>query len=89
MVRDKPMVSLAKMMLMNSSFQKTNVPEQLKLPCLKIKKLVLKLQNLNFQLFFRLTLQGSSFLQNFHKISKKNSPKLDYKFGKNAKNKTT
>ncbi len=38
MVRDRPMVSSAKMMLMNSSFQKTNVPEQLKLPCLKIKK---------------------------------------------------
>jgi hypothetical protein len=32
------MVSSAKMMLMNSSFQKTNVPEQLKLPYLKIKK---------------------------------------------------
>jgi hypothetical protein len=32
------MVSPAKMMLMNSRFQKTNVSEQLKLPCLKIKK---------------------------------------------------
>jgi hypothetical protein len=38
MVRDRLMVSSAKMMLMNSSFEKTNVPEQLKLPCLKIKK---------------------------------------------------
>jgi hypothetical protein len=38
MVRDRPMVCSAKMMLMNSSVQKTNVLEQLKLPCLKIKK---------------------------------------------------
>ncbi len=35
-MRDRHMVSLAKMMLMGSSVQKTNVPEQLKLPCLKI-----------------------------------------------------
>jgi hypothetical protein len=38
MVRDGAMVSSAKMMLMSSSLQNTNVPEQLKLPCLKIKK---------------------------------------------------
>jgi hypothetical protein len=38
MVRDRLMVSSEKMMLMKSSFQKTNVPEQLELPCLKIKK---------------------------------------------------
>jgi hypothetical protein len=37
MVRDRPMVSSAKMMLMRSSFQKTNVPE---------KKLVLNTNSL-------------------------------------------
>ncbi len=39
MVRDRHIVSLAKMMLMSSSFRKINVPKQLKLPCLKIKKI--------------------------------------------------
>jgi hypothetical protein len=37
-VRDRPIVSSIKMMLMMSTFQKINVPEQLKLPCLKISK---------------------------------------------------
>jgi hypothetical protein len=40
MVRHRLMVFSAKMMLISSSFQKINVPEQLKLPCLKIKKTV-------------------------------------------------
>ncbi len=63
-VRDRPMASLAKMMLMNSSFRRKNVPVQIKLPCLKIKKLLLKIKNCTkmsrkiIEIFWAKILQG-------------------------------